>query len=389
MSSPWQPQFLFATCQRGAEQALKRELAVGRPELRLSFSRPGFVTFKMTAEPFRPTDFQLHSTFARSWGFSMGKVRGELMDAMAREVWGLEGLAEFLAVEKLADLHVWQRDAAVPGEHGFQPGLTPLAELVRQRVAAQADEGILPPTATTSRKTPRNQWVLDIVLVEPNEWWVGCHLTTNRHACWPGGVPQLQLPDEMISRAYLKMAEALEWGALPIAPGETFVEIGCSPGGSCQALLDRGLQVIGIDPAEVDERLLEHPQFVHVRRRSKEVPHRQFRDVDWLAADLNMAPDYTLDVVEDVVRQKTGSIRGLVLTLKPSDWDLIDEIPRYIQRVQSWGYRDVRTRQLAFNRQEICLVALRSRAQRRIRRSASTRHERVDPAHSGQPPAPH
>jgi len=94
-------------------------------------------------------------------------------------------------------------------------------------------------------------------------------------------------------------------------------------------------------------------------------------------------------VVEDVVRQKTGSIRGLVLTLKPSDWDLIDEIPRYIQRVQSWGYRDVRTRQLAFNRQEICLVALRSRAQRRVRRSASTRHERVDSAHSGQPPAPH
>jgi 23S rRNA (cytidine2498-2'-O)-methyltransferase len=150
-------------------------------------------------------------------------------------------------------------------------------------------------------------------------------------------------------------------------------------------MLERGLLVVGIDPAEVDPLVAEHPNFLHVRRRSTEVPKKDFSRARWLAVDMNVPPSYTLDAVEDVVRNKTDTIRGMVLTLKLAEWSLAEDIREFVDRVRSWGYRDVRTRQLAFNRQEICLIALRSRAQRRIKRGSTQRRYRTDAGHSGVP----
>lgn len=386
MSTPWHPQFLFAVCQTGAEAALKREFTAQNLGLRPSFSRPGFVTFKFDQPCENPQTFQLHSTFARTWGFSLGKVTGDHAGELATASWQLPGVAEVLTAIKLRDLHVWQRDRVMPGEDGFEPGPTALA--------AEVDAALIASTPVESLQAHRygqqgasqpNTWILDAVIVEPGEWWLGCHHASRRAACWVGGVPPIGQPEEAVSRAYLKMCEALEWSALPIARGEICVELGCSPGGAAQALLDKGLFVVGIDPAEVDPIVETHPNFVHVRRRSLDVPKRDFQRAKWLTADMNVPPSYTLDAVEDVVLHKTPSIRGLVLTLKLADWSLTSEIGNLVKRVRSWGYRDVRTRQLAFNRQEFCLVALKSRAQRRIKRGASQRRIRTDAPHSGVP----
>jgi 23S rRNA (cytidine2498-2'-O)-methyltransferase len=379
---PWHPQFLFAVCQCGAESALKQELATSHPELKFSFSRPGFVTFKFTEPCQNPETYQLKSTFARTWGFSLGKLIGDAAHELAAATWQLPDVAAFLEAHPPADLHVWERDRVVPGEAGFEPGPTPLAGEVDAalRETSPVESLRIHRYASQGASQP-NTWVLDCVIVEPGEWWLGAHKTTRRAGCWVGGVPRITSPDDRVSRAYLKMAEALEWSALPIARGEICVELGCSPGGAAQALLERGLFVIGIDPAEVDETVAEHPNFLHVRRRSTEVPKKDLSRARWLAADMNVAPTYTLDAVEDIVLNKTGTIRGMILTLKFADWSLAGSIHELVKRVQSWGYRDVRTRQLSFNRQEICMVALRSRAQRRIKRGSAQRRYRIDPAH--------
>lgn len=386
MSTTWHPQFLFAVCQTGAEAALKNEIAAQNLGLRPSFSRPGFVTFKFDQPCENPLGFQLRSTFARTWGFSLGKVSGDRAHQLAAASWRLPGVSEALHAFKPSDLHVWQRDRVVPGEDGFEPGPSALA--------AEVDAALIAGTPVESLRSHRygqqgasqpNTWVLDAVIVEPGEWWLGCHHASRRTACWVGGVPPIGRPADAVSRAYLKMAEALEWSALPIARGEICVELGCSPGGTAQVLLEKGLFVIGIDPAEVDPLVAEHPNFLHVRRRSLDVPKRDFQRAKWLTADMNVPPSYTLDAVEDVVLHKTPTIRGLVLTLKLAEWSLAAEIGNLVKRVRSWGYRDVRTRQLAFNRQEFCLVALKSRAQRRITRGASQRRMRTDAPHPGIP----
>jgi len=184
------------------------------------------------------------------------------------------------------------------------------------------------------------------------------------------------------------MAEALSWSALPIARDEHCLELGCAPGGTSQALLEHGLQVLGVDPAEVAAEVAAHPRFTHLRRRSADIPRRQLRGIQWLVADINATPCYTLDAAEEIVEHPHSTIRGMVLMLKLTDWNLADDLPQYVERIRSWGYRDVRTRQLAHNRQELCLVALRSRSQRRMRRS-SRRQLRHDAAHAGTPTGPH
>ena len=103
--------------------------------------------------------------------------------------------------------------------------------------------------------------VLDCVVVEPEEWWVGYHRASGVASRWPGGLFQSELPAEAVSRAYLKMAEALAWSRMPTKKGEQWAEIGSAPGGASQALLKQGVKVIGIDPAEMDPAVLANPDF--------------------------------------------------------------------------------------------------------------------------------
>ena len=90
-------------------------------------------------------------------------------------------------------------------------------------------------------------------------------------------------------------------------------------------------------------------------------------DLGWLAADSNVAPVHTLDTVEAIVTHPQVQVHGLLLTLKLLQWELADQIPAYLDRVRSWGYRHVKARQLSFNRQEICVAAMRRRGMRRGR----------------------
>jgi 23S rRNA (cytidine2498-2'-O)-methyltransferase len=357
------PSFLFVVCQVGAERALKQELSGEWPDFRFAFSRPGFVTFKLPETPALPDDFDLRSVFARTYGFSLGRVEGRTAEQAAASLWTLAGDREF------HHLHIWQRDTAMPGEKGFEPGITPLAMEVGKIIVDRRRLAPSEQTLPVNLVTRTGDRVLDCVLVEPNQWWIGFHRATTLPTRWPGGTPKINLPPDAVSRAYLKMREALLWSRLPLSRGDHCVEIGSSPGGSCQALLDRGLTVTGIDPADMDDSVLADPNFTHIKARGADLKRREFRGVKWLMADSNVAPKHTLDTVEHIVTNRQVNIRGMLLTLKLPDWKLAESIPKYIQRIRSWGYEYVRARQLAFNRQEVCVAAMRRREMRRKPRS--------------------
>lgn len=352
------PKFLFVVCQQRAEPALKAEFARLWPNLRFAFSRPGFVTFKLPPPDLQlPSDFDPKSVFARTFGFSLGRIEADDVSTKAREVWNLaSGLQP-------THLHVWERDKLGVGERGFEPGLTTLAQEIGQTIVEQSPE-VHSNTAQPSlnQTAPRGSLVLDCVIVEPDQWWIGWHRAASVASRWPGGVPPVDLDREVVGRAYWKMHEALAWSRLPIAESDLCVEIGSAPGGSVQCLLERDLRVIGIDPAEMSPTVTVHPCFTHIRKRASDVRRREFRKVRWLFADSNVAPKHTLDTVEQIVTHDEVHIRGMILTLKLLDWHLAEQIPLYIERVRSWGYQYVRVRQLAYNRREFCLIALRRRA---------------------------
>ncbi len=367
-----QEQFVFLLCQQGAEPILKSRWITENGHFRLAFSRPGLLTFKTGSSP--PSSGGVGSAPApnvwqkaigdqpsampdtpRDWlvrltGRVIGQVKGEIAENMVDDALALAG-------NSWDAIHIFQRDSDLPGMKGFEPGPTLLSQEVGQLVSQRWPASLPPLRINTEAEV--GQRVLDIVLVDPQHWLIGQHVVQESHERWPGGAYSAPAPRDMISRAYLKMAEALAWSGLPIQPGDHFVEIGSSPGGACQRLLDVGLKVTGIDPAEMDPLLLEHPRFEHWRSKSSGVRRKLYSKFRWLAADANVAPNYTLDCVEDIVTYKTSRIAGLLLTLKLSSYDLVEHMEQYQERVRSWGYRRVEVRQLASNRRECCLVAER------------------------------
>ncbi len=388
------PQFVFMTCRAGAEAALKQEVARTQPTWRPSFSRPGFLTFKGGDDQLDAHQLaERNWTFAYTCGISLGKVVGTQLAGIAASVWGLPDVLAVVTGKTRVDIHVWQRGPALD-EDGDPTYVTPLCIEIESALRMAAPEGvhIERVVATPRRASRRNSIVLDVVVIEPGEWWIGYHQAVRRAERWPGGVIPVRMPDHAVSRAYLKLEEALQWSDLPLEREDECVEIGCAPGGASQALLDRGLFVTGIDPADVDEAVLAHPHFRHLKKRGADVRQHEFAGVRWLAADMNIAPGDTLDEIEAIVTSPQASIRGLVLTLKFSDWSVAARLPEFVERVWGWGYRDVRTRQLVTGGQEVCLVALRRKALRRLRgrrhRNSKNRPTRVDEAHSS-PAGPH
>jgi 23S rRNA (cytidine2498-2'-O)-methyltransferase len=364
-------QFVFMTCRAGAEGAVKDEVARVEPAWRLSFSRPGFLTFKHTGE--RPLDdrqlAERNWTFAHAHGISVGRVTGETLEDLAAQVWRHEAVANFAGQAGFADIHVWQPMLPSIGDDAGEAVPTPLCQQIETALRAAAPESCEKLRLSKNdrkRPTPRNGRVLDVIVHSPGEWWIGHHRAVRRHERWPGGAIPVRLPEHAVSRAYAKMQEAIAWSDLPLAPGDECVEIGCAPGGASQALLERGLFVTGIDPADVDPAVLAHPRFRHLKKRGTDVRRKEFEGVRWLVADMNIAPDATLDEVEAIVTHPELSIRGMILTLKFSDWSASAKLPELAARVRGWGYRDVRTRQLVTGGQEVCLVALRRKALRRL-----------------------
>lgn len=343
--------FLFVVTQEGAERPLKNEVAREHPELRFAFSRPGFVTFRFPDES-AAGEFSLRSVFARTWGHSLGKVSGNDDAQLARDAWGL--VIEQIHEQTLPHVHVWQRERPLPGDETFDASADARASTVGNLLVEQRANPPQRPTVNAAAAT--GELVVDCVLVERNEWWLGWHRAASPETRWPGGVPPIASVARPISRAYFKIFEALEWSELPVAAGDRCVEIGSSPGGSCLALLERGLLVTGIDPAEMDPDVLAHPNFTHVRSRAKDVKRSVFRDCRWLVMDANVPPSYTLDTLDGVLTSGGARPEGLVLTLKLTDPAFAEKLPAIADRLRRYGYSRVRMRQLAFNRQEVCAV---------------------------------
>ena len=315
---------------------------------------PGFVTFKCDSDAL-PEKFILKSTFARTYGWSLGNTK---TDALSEHI---QQILSYKQSTSAKHLHVWQRDTKIPGTSGFEPGQSVLADQTAPLIAKSIEEK----TSTAiiaNRHAQAEDLILDVVMVEPDYWFVGYHYAQTKPQRWPGGTPTLSCEEAPVSRAYFKLQEALLWSGIHIQADDVCAEIGSCPGGACQLLLEKGAQVFAVDPAEMDKELLKNEKLTHMRCRGKEIRKKDFKEVKWLFTDVNVAPQYTLDIVSDILtNQHVNKIHGMILTLKLSDLQLAGEIPKWIAAIKQLGFQVVKTRQLAFNRREICLMAVKDR----------------------------
>lgn len=331
--------FVFTTCAPGMEAALKDDVARHRSALRLAFSRPGFVTFKIDAEV--PPEVPRPSPWARTWGASLGRA-AHAADALA------------LMPEAPAHLHVYARN---PDEAGVGAQVAELEGELR----AVAGRKIIPGSSVGV-----GGLVVDVIVAagEPN-MVVGMHVHGPGRSPHPGGALPVDVPADAPSRAYAKIEEAIAWAGLEIKAGQVVVEIGSAPGGAAYALARRGATVWGVDPGAMDPAVLAFAgpsgaRIHHLAETLSSVRWEQLpRKVDWLLLDVNLAPPVALHGLGRLVPAWKHHLRGAVLTLKMNDAAVRRAWPTYLERVEALGFRDIQVTHLPSNRTELCVVARR------------------------------
>lgn len=329
--------YVWFTHQPGVTAWLKRELADKRPDMRFAFSRPGLTTFKVDAAR---ADEPSASSFARAHGRSLGRA------TTADEV---------LALAKTispAVLHVFERDPDRPADER-DPAIA--------GTRAAALDAQLRPSFDARVEAHAGDIVLDVIVApaeSPDDGiFVGWHRHDDTHGPLPGGVGHVAIPPEAPSRAWAKIEEAIRWSNLIPQPGETAVEIGSAPGGASWALLERGLNVHGVDPGNMDPRVLAHPKFTHHAVPAAEVARKDLpRTYEWLASDVNLAPMVALKYVERFVALAHGGLRGAFITLKLNDDGVFEALPRLATRIAKLGAKRVRYTQLPSHRSEIVAI---------------------------------
>ncbi len=295
-----------------------------------SFMRPQLITWKSTR--LLDASFAPDSVFARVSGISLGMF--DAAEALAGKV-----AEQFPGVT--VQLHVFPR--IIAGGRGAGRSWKQIEATRKTLAAALEAAGVK--LSGTSR--PRDgQFVIDVIVGEAGrKAFSRARMFTDRRAIrWPGALPRIALPDDAPSRAYLKMEQALIWAGLdgPKAlPGKTALELGCAPGGATLALLRRGMNVVGVDTADLDPRVVAEGErrpgsLKHLRVAAADLFKEELpRPVHVLVSDMNIAPPIMLRTVERV--QSRVRARVLILTLKLNDRAVEQQIPRFLKQIEMFA----------------------------------------------------
>ena len=329
--------FLFSLCNPGSEKALKMEAALAMPSWRPSYQKRGFVTFKTDDEssggglhsPCPPT---VELACARRLCVSLGKAA--------------------------------TRDEA----NSLITNSTSVSTIHHARYQERKMQGLHDELISTPKD---GDIVGTVVELGPDEFWAGYH----RHAAFlspdPAGDAGIEMPPQSPSRAWLKLEEAARFFGLTFSTRDIVAELGCAPGGVVLALLDRGVSVIGVDPAKMAEVVTrsaisdrenpsrDRPWFYHVRKPAALVSKRDLgNDVTWFMSDMNQTPEVVLTECARFCKMAPG-IRNVLITLKLTDLTEITRKPAWFASLREIGFKKIRLQQFAVHHRELALLAMK------------------------------
>ena len=322
-------EFVFALTNPGSEKALKLELEAMNLRWRPGYQRRGFVTFKAD-EHFSFDSLDEEIATARRLCLSLGK-------AATRDA------AVALLGETRIIHHAQFADRKMQGMCGADMlGKPQLGEIIGT-----------------------------VVELGNSEFWAGLH----RHAPFlspdPAGDAGIPMPAESPSRAWLKLEEAVRFFDLKFTRKDIVVELGCAPGGVVLALINRGVPVIGVDPAKMADVVLassiaerqdapsDRPWFFQCRKPAALTSKRDLgQGVTWFMSDMNQSPEVVLKECARFCKM-APSIHGVLITLKLTDILQVADKAQWFAALAEMGFKTLRLQQLSVHHKEFALLALR------------------------------
>ncbi|HUF37370.1 MAG TPA: SAM-dependent methyltransferase [Anaerolineales bacterium] len=195
---------------------------------------------------------------------------------------------------------------------------------------------------------------LSVVCI-PGEAFLGISLAAHNLSSWAGGEIRYRKEPERISRAEFKLLEALETFRVDFPKSGRALDLGASPGGWTRLLLEHGLEVTAVDPAELDPRLSGHPGLRHIRARFEDA--RLSGPFDVVLNDMRLdARDSARLMADAVSLAAPGALSVMTLKLPENRKALTAEAAL---RILARDWNVLAARQLFHNRNEVTVVLRR------------------------------
>ena len=200
------------------------------------------------------------------------------------------------------------------------------------------------------------QYIISLFAGKQN-WYIGISEPEDNLSDWNGGAVRFQREEGQISRAKFKLLEAEKQFGIPFSSFRRALDIGAAPGGWTSFLLERGLQVTAVDPAQMHDSLLDHPNLKIIKKNASDVKFKD-SEFDLLVCDMSWSPKQMARLVSDLLYSLapggTAVVTVKLLTKKPMALipEIIDVFERSRMQVQG-------AKQLFHNRDEITLYMIK------------------------------
>ncbi|WP_337101411.1 SAM-dependent methyltransferase [Paenibacillus sp. YIM B09110] len=169
---------------------------------------------------------------------------------------------------------------------------------------------------------------------------------------WPGGAVRFQREEGQVSRAKFKLLEAERAFGLRYEQFRRALDVGAAPGGWTSLLLERGLRVTAVDPAELHPSIVDHPALTYLKRNASEIKLKP-GSFDLFVCDMSWSPmlmsRLVLDLEAALAEEATAIITIKLMHRKP-----MQTIREVIAKLES-VFELKKAKQLFHNREEITL----------------------------------
>jgi 23S rRNA (cytidine2498-2'-O)-methyltransferase len=201
--------------------------------------------------------------------------------------------------------------------------------------------------------------LVQCILTSPETGWLSAVLAPEVYArrtlisSFPRGEVPLADDKSAPSRAFTKLVESEQRLGRQIERGQTCVDLGASPGSWSYVPIQRGASVIAIDRSELREDLMRNPR-LHFQVADA-FKYKPPQTVDWLVCDVIAAPQRSIDLLLEWLREKR--MRNFIVTIKfkgHDEYPLLDILKREATPLCA----EFHLTRLCANKNEVCAFGM-------------------------------
>lgn len=217
----------------------------------------------------------------------------------------------------------------------------------RERPSEGASGDVAPFTPETS--------LVQCFLTSPEAGWLSASLAPQPHSLRDlispflrGEVPWAE-DKSAPSRAFTKLVESEQRLGRFIERDQTCVDLGASPGSWSYVAIQRGAHVIAVDRSELREDLMRKPRLRF--ETADAFKYKPPQTVDWLVCDVIAAPQRSIDLLLEWLREKR--MRNFIVTIKfkgHDEYGLLETLKRDAPSLCA----EFRLKRLSANKNEVC-----------------------------------